>query len=89
MPTIDRARKIRSHLAPIGPVCVFGPNNFPFAFGSVSGGDFAAAIAAGNPVLAKGHSSHPSTTRLFAEEAFVAALERRVCPIPPCNWSTG
>ncbi len=58
---------------PIGPVAVFGPNNFPFAFNSIAGGDFAAAVAAGNPVIAKGHSSHPGTTRLFAEAAAEAA----------------
>jgi len=69
MATIDTGAGIRSYLAPIGPVCVFGPNNFPFAFNGVSGGDFAAAIAAGNPVIAKAHSSHPSTSRIFAEEA--------------------
>ena len=42
-------------------------------FGSVSGGDFAAAIAAGNPVIGKANSSHPGTTRIFAEEAQAAA----------------
>jgi NADP-dependent aldehyde dehydrogenase len=72
LPTIDTANGIRSCLAPIGPVWVFGPNNFPFAFGSISGGDFAAAIAAGNPVIAKANSSHPGTTRIFAEEAHAA-----------------
>jgi alpha-ketoglutaric semialdehyde dehydrogenase len=66
---------IRSMLGPIGPVCVFGPNNFPFAFNGAAGGDFAAAVAAGNPVIAKGHSSHPRTTQIFAEEAFEAARE--------------
>ncbi len=71
--TIDTKAGIRSCLAAIGPVCVFGPNNFPFAFGSISGGDFAAAIAAGNPVIAKANSSHPGTTRIFAEEANLAA----------------
>lgn len=75
MPTIDSKNNIRSRLAAIGPVVVFGPNNFPFAFNSAAGGDFAAAVAAGNPVIAKGHSSHPSTTRLFAEEAFEAVKE--------------
>lgn len=73
-PVIDRANNIRSMHAPIGPVCVFGPNNFPFAFNSIAGGDFAAAVAAGNPVIAKGHSSHPGTTRLFAEIAHEAVL---------------
>ena len=71
--TIDTKSGIRSCLEAIGPVCVFGPNNFPFAFGSISGGDFAAAIAAGNPVIAKANSSHPGTTRIFAEEAHAAA----------------
>ena len=74
-PTIDTKLNIRSMLAPLGPVCVMGPNNFPLAFGSASGGDFAAAIAAGCPVIAKAHSSHPTTTRLFAEEAFQAVQE--------------
>jgi alpha-ketoglutaric semialdehyde dehydrogenase len=73
--TIDTAAGIRSCLAPIGPVWVFGPNNFPFAFGSASGGDFAAAIAAGNPVIAKANSSHPGTTRIFAEQAEAACRE--------------
>ena len=73
LPTIDTKNNIRSMLLPIGPVCVFGPNNFPFAFNSAAGGDFAAAIAAGNPVIAKSNSSHPGTTRLLAEEAHAAA----------------
>jgi len=80
MPTIDTATGIRSCYAPIGPVCVFGPNNFPLAFGSISGGDFAAAIAAGNPVIAKANSSHPGTTRILAEEAEAA---RQATGMPP------
>ena len=52
---------------------VFGPNNFPYAFSGVAGGDFAAAIAAGNPVIGKAHPLHPGTGRLLAEAA-VAAL---------------
>ena len=72
-PVIDEAAGIRSCYGPLGPVAVFGPNNFPFAFGSASGGDFAAAIAAGNPVIAKANSSHPGTTRIFAECAQKAA----------------
>ena len=75
MPIVDTATGIRSCYEPLGPVCVFGPNNFPFAFGSVSGGDFAAAIAAGNPVIGKANSSHPETTRIFAREAVEAAKE--------------
>lgn len=79
-PTIDTAANIRAMHGPIGPVCVFGPNNFPFAFNGISGGDFAAAIAAGNPVIAKGHSAHPETTRIFAEEALQAAQETDMPP---------
>lgn len=73
MPTIDAAAGVRSMFGPIGPVFVLGPNNFPLAYGSISGGDFAAAIAAGNPVIAKAHPGHPTTARLFAEQAHAAA----------------
>jgi NADP-dependent aldehyde dehydrogenase len=72
MPTIDTKANIRSCYQPIGPVCVFGPNNFPFAFNSLAGGDFAAAIASGNPVIGKANSSHPATTKRFAELAMQA-----------------
>lgn len=71
-PVIDTKAGIRSCYESLGPVCVFGPNNFPFAFNSVAGGDFAAAIAAGNPVIAKANTSHPESTRLLAEQAFAA-----------------
>src|SRR5207237_7634507 len=74
-PIIDTKANIRSIFGPLGPVVVFGPNNFPFAFNGISGGDFAAAVAAGNPVIAKGHSSHPGTTRLFAEAVLLASRE--------------
>ena len=78
-PTIDTATGIRAMFGPIGPVAVFGPNNFPFAFNGIAGGDFAAAIAAGNPVITKGHSCHPETTRIFAEAA-LAAIEKTDMP---------
>ncbi|MDR3458113.1 MAG: aldehyde dehydrogenase family protein [Verrucomicrobiae bacterium] len=80
MPVIDAKLNIRSMLAPLGPVLVFGPNNFPFAYNGVAGGDFAAAIAAGNPVIAKAHPCHPATTRLLAEEAFTAIGETGLPP---------
>jgi len=48
---------------PIGPVAVFGASNFPLAF-SVAGGDTAAALAAGCPVVVKGHPAHPGTSEL-------------------------
>jgi 2,5-dioxopentanoate dehydrogenase len=74
-PIIDSKLNIRSVLAPVGPVLVFGPNNFPFAFNGVAGGDFAAAIATGNPVIGKGHPNHPRTTKMLAEEALDALGE--------------
>jgi 2,5-dioxopentanoate dehydrogenase len=80
LPTIDTNLNIRSCHVALGPVAVFGPNNFPFAFNGVAGGDFAAAIAAGNPVIAKANSSHPGTTRLLAEEALHALLESELPP---------
>lgn len=73
-PVIDTAAGLRAHHAPLGkPVLVFGPNNFPFAFNAVSGGDFAAAIAARNPVIAKAHPAHPATSQRLAEHAQRAA----------------
>lgn len=51
---------------PIGPVAVFGASNFPLAF-SVPGGDTASALAAGCPVIVKGHSSHARTSALVAD----------------------
>lgn len=79
MPTIDTKANIRSCYQPIGPVCVFGPNNFPFAFNSLAGGDFAASIASGNPVIGKANSSHPATTKRFAELA-KQAIEKTEMP---------
>jgi len=76
--TIDTASNIRSMLGPVGPVAVFGPNNFPYAYNGIAGGDFAGAVAAGNPVIGKGHSSHPGTTRLLAEAAHQAAVATKM-----------
>lgn len=79
-PVIDTRNDIRSMYGPLGgPVFVLGPNNFPFAFNAVSGGDFAAALAAKNAVIAKAHPNHPGTTRLLAETAF-SVLERSALP---------
>ncbi len=68
-----RLRKI-----PLGPVVVFGASNFPLAF-SVAGGDTAAALAAGCPVIVKGHSAHPGTSDLVAQ-AMTAAV--KACNLP-------
>ncbi len=80
-PVCDDAKKIYSIYAPLGgPVVVLGPNNFPFAFNSVAGGDFAAAIAAHNPVIAKANTGHPGTSRLLAEIAQEAVLATGLHP---------
>src|SRR5580693_3075839 len=69
---------IRSMLHPLGPVVVFGASNFPLAF-SVAGGDTASALAAGNPVIFKGHPAHPGTSELVGH-----AVQRAVrqCNLP-------
>jgi NADP-dependent aldehyde dehydrogenase len=54
---------IRQRHIALGPVAVFGASNFPLAF-SVAGGDTAAALAAGCPVVVKAHSAHPGTAEL-------------------------
>lgn len=56
---------VRSMLRALGPVGIFGASNFPLAF-SVAGGDTAAALAAGCPVVVKAHPSHPGTCELIA-----------------------
>ncbi|TQS71571.1 aldehyde dehydrogenase (NADP(+)) [Rhodobacteraceae bacterium] len=69
---------LRMMQRPIGPVAVFGASNFPLAF-STAGGDTAAALAAGCPVVVKGHSAHPGTGEIVAE-AIAAAL--KTCGLP-------
>ena len=63
---------------PLGPVAVFGASNFPLAF-SVAGGDTASALAAGCPVVVKGHPAHPGTSELVAG-AVVRAAQRLAMP---------
>ena len=63
---------LRQRMVPLGPVAVFGASNFPLAF-STAGGDTASALAAGCPVVVKGHPAHPVTGTLVA-----AAVTRAV-----------
>ena len=56
---------LRLRKVPVGPVAVFGASNFPLAF-STAGGDTASALAAGCPVVVKGHPAHPHTGALVA-----------------------
>ncbi len=73
-PVIDTANNLRSRLESLGkPVLTIGPNNFPFAFNGIAGGDFAAAVATGHPIIAKAHPAHPGTSQRLAELASTAA----------------
>jgi NADP-dependent aldehyde dehydrogenase len=69
---------LRRHLEPLGPVLVFAASNFPFAF-SVAGGDTAAALAAGCPVVVKAHPSHPRLSIMTAG-VVETTLRRAGCP---------
>ncbi len=64
--------EMRQYQVALGPVAVFGASNFPLAF-SVAGGDTAAALAAGCPVIVKGHPAHPGTSELVARAVVAAA----------------
>lgn len=80
-PVIDTAAGLRAHRAPLGkPVMIFGPNNFPFAFNAIAGSDFASAIAARNPVIAKAHPSHPATSQRLAQLAHQSLLATGLPP---------
>ena len=65
---------LRKMLVPLGPVVVFGASNFPLAF-STAGGDTAAALAAGCPVIVKSHPMHAGTGELVAGAILQAAVE--------------
>ena len=69
---------IRSMQKALGPVGVFGASNFPLAF-SVAGGDTASALAAGCPIVVKGHPSHPGTCELVSN-AIISAIKKTNMP---------
>lgn len=86
--TIDRADPdwgmgprpdVRRYLIPLGAVEVYSASNFPFAF-SVAGGDTASALAAGCPVIVKGHPGHPGTGEIVAEAIHAAINSTGVHP---------
>ena len=68
LPKVD----MRKMLQGIGPVAVFAASNFPFAF-STAGGDTASALAAGCPVVMKGHSGHIKTSEMVTSAILKAA----------------
>ncbi|WP_047457402.1 aldehyde dehydrogenase (NADP(+)) [Rhizobium rhizogenes] len=67
----------------LGPVAVFGASNFPLAF-SVAGGDTASALAAGCPVVVKGHLAHPGTGELVGRAIRAAVV---ACGLPEGTFS--
>ena len=69
---------VRQMKVPLGPVGVFGASNFPLAF-SVAGGDTASALAAGCPVIFKGHPAHPGASEYVAG-AIVRAAQKTGMP---------
>lgn len=74
---------LRQMQVAIGAVAVFGASNFPLAF-SVAGGDTAAALASGCPVVFKAHPAHPATCELVAI-AIMRAVEK--CELPSGTFS--
>jgi len=74
---------LRLRNVPLGPVAVFGASNFPLAF-SVAGGDTAAALAAGCPVVVKAHSAHPGTAELVGRALQAASIK---CNMPRGTFS--
>jgi NADP-dependent aldehyde dehydrogenase len=68
---------LRNRKIPLGPVAVFGASNFPLAF-SVAGGDTASALAAGCPVVAKAHPSHPGTSELVGRAIQKAVADSKM-----------
>jgi NADP-dependent aldehyde dehydrogenase len=74
MPKVD----LRKMNIALGPIVVFGASNFPLAF-STAGGDTAAALAAGCPVIVKSHPMHAGTGELVAS-AVIKAAEKTGMP---------
>lgn len=69
---------LRKMMVPLGPIVVFGASNFPLAY-STAGGDTAAALAAGCPVIVKSHPMHAGTGELVAS-AIVKAAQKTGMP---------
>jgi len=83
MPRVD----LRQYRIGVGPVAVFGASNFPLAF-STAGGDTAAALAAGCPVVFKAHSGHMATAECVAD-AILRAAEKTGMPAGVFNMIYG
>ncbi|MET1080184.1 MAG: aldehyde dehydrogenase (NADP(+)) [Pseudomonas sp.] len=83
LPRVD----LRQYRIGVGPVAVFGASNFPLAF-STAGGDTAAALAAGCPVVFKAHSGHMATADRVAA-AIIRAAEATGMPTGVFNMIYG
>jgi NADP-dependent aldehyde dehydrogenase len=83
LPRLD----MRQYHIGLGPVAVFGASNFPLAF-STAGGDTAAALAAGCPVVFKAHPGHMATAE-WAALAIIRAAERTGMPAGVFNMIYG
>ncbi|MGF6318666.1 aldehyde dehydrogenase (NADP(+)) [Pseudomonas frederiksbergensis] len=83
LPRVD----LRQYRIGVGPVAVFGASNFPLAF-STAGGDTAAALAAGCPVVFKAHSGHMATAEHVAD-AIIRAAEQTDMPTGVFNMIYG
>ncbi|MGV6393232.1 aldehyde dehydrogenase (NADP(+)) [Pseudomonas caspiana] len=78
---------LRQYHIGLGPVAVFGASNFPLAF-STAGGDTAAALAAGCPVVFKAHPGHMATAE-WAALAIIRAAEKTAMPAGVFNMIYG
>jgi NADP-dependent aldehyde dehydrogenase len=78
---------MRQYRIGLGPVAVFGASNFPLAF-STAGGDTAAALAAGCPVVFKAHGGHMATAEHVAD-AIIRAAEKTAMPAGVFNMIYG
>lgn len=70
---------LRTSLLPLGPIAVFGSSNFPLAY-STAGTDASSALAAGCPIVVKGHPSHPGSGEIVAQCIAAAAKSTGMHP---------
>ncbi len=87
--TPPEAQTLRSPpAAPLGPVVCISPWNFPLA---IFTGQVAAALAAGNPVLAKPAEQTPlvalAAVRAAARGGRAARRAAAACPAPASRWA--
>ncbi|BCL75511.1 bifunctional protein PutA [Jeongeupia sp. HS-3] len=72
--------------SPLGPVAVISPWNFPLA---IFTGQIAAALVAGNPVLAKPAEQTPLIAALIVDACHAAGIDRDVLQLLPGDGQVG